>query len=162
MTPKEYNQCVEEYADNVFRFIASCLKDKDEAQNVVQNTFEKIWIRREDIIYSKVRGYIFKIAYNQMLDVIKYKKRFVSLEVAKNYNLKASETNYTGIREVLDKLVNTLSEPESSVILLRDYEGYDFKTISEITGLTEKEVKYNLYKARRHLKDKIGKIEVFI
>jgi len=47
MTEKEYNQCVNQYADNVYRFILKNLCHKEDAQDVVQTAFEKLWINRE-------------------------------------------------------------------------------------------------------------------
>ncbi len=62
MTSAQYNQCVKEYADGVFRFILKNLRDSDEAKNIVQNTFEKVWIRLDDVIFEKAKSYIFTIA----------------------------------------------------------------------------------------------------
>jgi len=46
MTEKEYNECVELYADNVFRFIVKNLRHEEDARDVVQTAFEKLWINR--------------------------------------------------------------------------------------------------------------------
>ena len=46
MTEKEYNQCVAEYADNVYRFILKNLRHEEDARDVVQAAFEKMWCNR--------------------------------------------------------------------------------------------------------------------
>ena len=49
MTEIEYNQCVRDYADNVFRFILKNLRHEEDARDVVQSAFEKMWINRETV-----------------------------------------------------------------------------------------------------------------
>lgn len=162
MTPAQYNHCVKEYADGVFRYIVKNLKDRDEAQNIVQNTFEKVWIKREDVIFEKAKSYIFTIAYREMIDAMRYKKKFTDMEQINDEQFKTTNTNYTGVKALVDKLVNKLPENQKTVILLRDYEGHDYRTIGEITGMTEAQVKINLFRARQYLKECIGKLEVLI
>lgn len=162
MTPSQYNQCVKDYADGVFRFILKNLKDSDESQNIVQNTFEKVWIKHEDVIYEKAKSYIFTIAYREMIDVIRAKKKFTSMESIKEEQYNSAGVGYTGVKALVDKLVNKLPENQRTAILLRDYEGHDYKTISEITGMTEAQVKINIFRARQFLKDCIGKMEVLL
>ena len=45
MTVKEYNNAVELYADSVYRFIRGNLRDDDRANDVVQDSFEKLWLQ---------------------------------------------------------------------------------------------------------------------
>jgi RNA polymerase sigma factor (sigma-70 family) len=162
MTPSQYNQCVKEHSDGVFRFILKNLRDKDEAENIVQNTFEKVWVRREDVIFEKAKSYIFTIAYREMIDAIRAKKKFIDMENVNENNYASTQNSYSGIKALVDKLVNKLPENQRNAIILRDYEGYDYKAISEITGMTEAQVKINIFRARQYLKECIGKMEVLI
>ncbi len=43
MTTAEYNTCVEEHADSLYRFILKNIRDNEEARDIVQDTFEKMW-----------------------------------------------------------------------------------------------------------------------
>lgn len=162
MTSAQYNQCVKEYADGVFRFILKNLRDSDEAKNIVQNTFEKVWRRLDDVIFEKAKSYIFTIAYREMIDAIRAKKKFTDMETVNEDKYTTTTVNYTGIKALIDKLVNKLPENQRTAIILRDYEGYDYKAISEITGMTEAQVKINIFRARQFLKECIGKMEVLI
>ena len=69
------------------------------------------------------------------------------------------EDNYSDIQEVLDEAVTNLPEIQKSVLLLRDYEGYSYKDIADITKLNESQVKVYIYRARVYLKNYIGRIE---
>jgi len=162
MTPSQYNLCVKEHADGVFRFILKNLKDSDEAKNIVQNTFEKVWIRRDGVIFEKAKSYIFTIAYREMIDTIRAKKKFVDMGNVKEDKFSSMSESYTGIKAMVDKLVNKLPENQRIAIILRDYEGNDYKTISEITGMTEAQVKISIFRARQFLKECIGKMEVLL
>jgi len=64
-----------------------------------------------------------------------------------------------GLKELLKEAVNRLPEIQKSVILLRDYEGYSYEEIGEITGLNESQVKVYIYRARLFLKEYIGSLE---
>ena len=68
MTEKEYNDCVTLYADNVYRFIVKNLRHEEDARDVVQTAFEKLWINREAVDHAKSKSYLFTVAYNQMID----------------------------------------------------------------------------------------------
>ena len=75
MTEKEYNQCVTEYADNVYRFIVKNLRHEEDARDVVQSAFEKMWRNREGVDAQKSKSYLFTVAYHQMIDHLRKAKR---------------------------------------------------------------------------------------
>ena len=75
MTEKEYNECVTTYADNVYRFILKNLRNEEDARDVVQTSFEKMWRHREEVDASKSKSFLFTVAYNQMIDHIRKIKR---------------------------------------------------------------------------------------
>jgi len=73
MTRKEYNKCVDLYADRVYRFIIKNMKHHEDAQDVVQNAFEKLWIHSEKVFFEKARSYLFTTAYRTGLTVAQVK-----------------------------------------------------------------------------------------
>jgi len=79
MNTHEYNECVKQYSDGIFRFIVKNLGDEFESENIVQNTFEKLWIKREAVRMETAKAYLFKVAYNNMIDVIRKNKRTTDL-----------------------------------------------------------------------------------
>lgn len=161
MTTKEYNTCVELLSDGIFRFSLKNLRDEYEAENVVQNTFEKLWVRRDMVDMKTAKAFLFKIAYNNCIDIIRKSKRTTTMDeiVENNYS---HSGQYSDTMEVVNKAVNKLSEKQKSVILLRDYEGYDYKTIGEITGMTEAQVKINIFRARQFLKSYLKDIQLVL
>ena len=130
MTIREYNECVNEHADGLFRFIVKNLNDEFEAENIVQNTFEKLWVRIEYIDVKTVKAYIYKIAYNEMIDVTRRNKRFLKLESAST--VEAEKQEYNNVMDYVNKVIHTLPKQQKSAILLRHYEGYDYNSIKKL------------------------------
>jgi RNA polymerase sigma-70 factor (ECF subfamily) len=161
MTVKEYNRSVEEYSDSVYRFIRSNLKDEDRSNDIVQDSYEKLWRNVTEIEYPVVKSWLFTTAYRTMIDIIRKEARVISLEdSAENEFL--TEHQYSDLNEVLHHALDRLPETQKSLVLLRDYEGYSYKEIGEITGLREAQVKINIYRGRVALKCFIGRIETVI
>jgi RNA polymerase sigma factor (sigma-70 family) len=161
MTVKEYNRSVEEFSDAVYRFIRADIKDDDRASDVVQDSFEKLWRNVAEIEYPVVKSWLFSTAYHTMIDIIRKEKRITYKDIPE-YNEIQNESQYTDLNEILHAALEKLPEQQRSAVLLRDYEGYSYKEIGEITGLSESLVKINIYRGRIALRNFIGKIETVI
>lgn len=158
MTVEEYNTCVDSFADGLYRFILKNIKDNGLAEDIVQDTFEKLWIKIADVTFDKAKSYIYTIGYNAMIDRIRKDKRLVVFE-QEEHNVQTVLPAYSDVKQVLNKALETLSDIQRNVILLRDYQGYSYAEIGEITGLNESQVKVYIYRARLALKEYIGSID---
>lgn len=158
MTTAEYNKCVDDHSDGVYRFILKNIKDEDKAKDVVQDSFVKMWDKVSEISYEKSRSYLFTTAYHTMIDQIRRDKKTSSFEDI-SYSAYADNKEYLGLKEILNEAVSKLPEIQRSVVLLRDYEGYSYEEIGEITNLSESQVKVYIYRARVFLKEYIGCLE---
>jgi RNA polymerase sigma factor (sigma-70 family) len=158
MTLNDYNLCVDKYADNLYRFILKNMRDEDEAKDVVQDAFEKMWIRHKEIQTEKAKSYMFTTAYHTMIDRLRRSKRISSLEESETIE-PSHNSQYNDVKEIVNKAVARLPEIQRSVVMLRDYEGYSYEEIGEITGLNESQVKVYIYRARLALKEYLGSIE---
>jgi RNA polymerase sigma factor (sigma-70 family) len=158
MTANEYNVCVDEYADAVYRFILKNIRDKDKAKDIVQDTFEKLWIKLADIDVQKVKSYLFTAAYHTMIDVIRREKFQSDFEKIQEDQYSVGNA-FNDIKSVLDGALKKLTDIQRAVILLRDYEGYSYEEIGKITGLNESQVKVYIYRARIALKEYIGNLD---
>ncbi len=158
MTEKEYNQCVNLYADNVYRFILKNLRHEEDAKDIVQGTFEKMWINRLQVENERCKSYLFTVAYHQMIDHIRKSKRIILRE---SFHESVTITNISqpDSKKVLQGALNRLNETQRSLVLLKDYEGYNYEEIGKITGLNESQVKVYLHRARLQLREYIVKAE---
>jgi RNA polymerase sigma factor (sigma-70 family) len=161
MTTAEFNQCVDDHSNGVYRFILKNIRDEDKAKDIVQDSFEKMWLKVNEIEYQKSRSYLFTTAYHTMIDAIRKDKNLSELdEVA--FNQHSYESEYLGLKDILNKAVDKLPEIQKSVVLLRDYEGCSYEEIGKITNLTESQVKVYIYRARVFLKNYIGSLDKVI
>ena len=149
------------YADNLYRFVLKNLKNDAMSSDIIQDTFEKLWMKLEEVNALKVKSYLFTSAYHTMIDYIRKEKRYIDADPADMYELSGSD-QYSDLGEVLERAVQYLPEDQRSVVMLRDYEGYSYREIAEITGLSESQVKVYIYRARVYLKAYIGSMEKVI
>jgi RNA polymerase sigma-70 factor (ECF subfamily) len=153
MTEREYNQCVDQYADNVFRFIVKNLRHEEDARDIVQTAFEKMWKNRESVENEKCKSYLFTVAYNQMIDHIRKNKRVDLKEDFAEESKVGHQSTANHTKKALMEALNRLNETQKSLVLLKDYEGYSYDEISRIMGLNESQVKVYLHRARLTLRN---------
>jgi RNA polymerase sigma factor (sigma-70 family) len=161
MTVKEYNRSVDEYSDAVYRFIRGNLKDEDRANDIVQDSYEKLWRHVTEIEFPVVKSWLFSTAYHNMIDIIRKEKRITRLLDSHEKEM-IYESQYSDLNEILHEAVDRLPEQQKTTVMLRDYEGYSYKEIGDITGLSEAQVKINIFRGRLSLKNYIRKIETVI
>lgn len=158
MTERDYNNCVSAHADGVYRFILKNLQHEEDARDVVQSAFEKMWLNREQVNAATAKSYLFTVAYNQMIDHIRKNKRIV-LQDEFGEVTKIDRGEIPSFKKELEKALQQLTPLQKSLILLKDYEGYSYEEIGKITALNASQVKVYLHRARIQLKEIVGKLE---
>lgn len=161
MTVTEFNTCVDQYSDNLYRFILKHIKDTDVARDIVQDTYEKVWRKVNDIESTNAKSYLFTAAHHTLIDYTRKAKKQGDYTEAVEQKLKHNN-QYSDLKEILNQALDKLPEIQKSVVLLRDYEGYDYAEIGKITGLNESQVKVYIFRARATLKNYIGNLEAII
>ena len=161
MTADEYNTCVDLHADNIYRFVVKHLKNVDAAKDVVQDTFTKVWMKKENIAYEKAKSYLFTTAHHTLIDVVR-KEKFQDDVEKIDYHHHQKPIENMDLQEILHDALDQLPEIQKTVILLRDYEGYAYDEIGEICGLKESQVKVYIFRARKKLKQILVSVEAVI
>jgi RNA polymerase sigma factor (sigma-70 family) len=159
MTPRQYNKCVDEYADRVFRFIVKHTRHEANARDVVQNAFEILWRNHTKVDIEKAKAYLFSVARNNMIDGIRKMKRISHVESFPEQSDTFNHYDQTAVQDLLHQGLAQLNETYKSILLLRDYEGYSYKEIATIMNLNEAQVKVNIFRARKKLKTVLMRIE---
>jgi RNA polymerase sigma factor (sigma-70 family) len=155
MTDKAYNDCVDKFADGVYRFIVKNIRHTEDAQDIVQSAFEKLWVNREQVLPEKAKSYLFTVAYHQMIDHIR-KSNKMPLSVDTTIPQQQIVQEDAELKQVLMHAINELNPIQKSLVLLKDYEGYSYHEIGEIMNLSESQVKVYLHRARLILKTKLS------
>jgi len=161
MTIQEYNQSVNRYADRLFRFVFKNVKDFHFAEDIVQDCYEKLWKNISRVDGEKVKAYLFTSAYHTLIDRLRKENRTALLEELP-VGREGPSAQYSDLSERLNEAVNRLPEVQKAVLILRDYEGYSYQEIGELTGLNESQVKVYIYRARIFLKNYIGTVDVLV
>ena len=155
MTDKDFNDCVDNFADGVYRFIVKNIRHTEDAQDIVQSAFEKLWVNREQVVTEKAKSYLFTVAYHQMIDHIR-KSNKMPLSEDTFIPHQPINQEQAELKQLLMRAVNQLNPTQKSLVLLKDYEGYSYQEIAEIMNLSDSQVKVYLHRARLILKNKLS------
>ena len=150
MTSKEYNICVQNLADRLFRFAIKNIRQEADARDIVQQSFEKLWVKHENVEFSKAKSYLFTTAYHTLVDLTRKNKRVTVMENTPEEITRNHHDNFE-LKDSLNNALAQLSNIQKEVVLLRDYEGYSYKEIAQITELTEAQVKVYIFRARKNM-----------
>ncbi|TNF47255.1 MAG: RNA polymerase sigma factor [Bacteroidetes bacterium] len=155
MTRQEYNIVVQQLSNPLYGFSLKFLRNEEDAQDIVQDVFEKLWINRKKVEFLKAKAWMYTTAYNGMINLITKKQR-VQLSGSDQLPEKSQKAfNHFESKEVVDRAVNILPPIQKSIILLRDLEGYSYDEIGEILDLSSSQVKVYLFRARNKIKKQL-------
>ena len=159
MDVNDYNACVREWSDGLFRFACKCTGQPSDAHDVVQNSFEVLWQKRNEVQPGKAKAYLFQVAYRQSVD--NYRKRSKVTFAAPPEETYSPSAN-PDLKKILDRALAQLDEQSRALVLLKDYEGYSYEEIGQITALNDSQVKVYLHRARKVLKEYLVSVENII
>lgn len=171
----EFARLVDIYSSSIYRLGLKMLGNPQDAEDVLQNTFLNALTHLSSFQgRSNVATWLYRIATNEALMIIRKRKPEVSLEQetredeAKSFeDIKpAVFTDWSGIPEnellssegknILDMTIQTLPESLRIVFVLRDIEGLSIKETAEALDLTETNVKTRLLRARMFLRERLS------
>ena len=161
MTTAQYNESIDLHSDSLYRFILKNIKNEEKAKDIVQDTYVKFWEKKDDVNESKTKSYLFTTAYHTLIDVIRREKKQGSFDEVKEERTTVAD-GYSDLQEILHEALEMLPETQKAVILLRDYEGYSYAEIAEITKMSESQVKVYIFRGRKALKDYLVSVETII
>ena len=156
----EYAKLVDQYKDLVYTLAIRMLKNREEAEEVSQDTFIKAYKNLSKFKGdSKFSTWLYRIAYHTSLDAIKKNKNTTNTydinEVTFN-QIKAVEHILEGIErkeraELMEVCLQKMADEERSIIWMFYYDELSLKEIIEVTGLQEANIKVKLHRARKKL-----------
>jgi RNA polymerase sigma-70 factor (ECF subfamily) len=139
---KAFDLIYSKYAVNLYRFALKYLRSEDEAQELVQSVFVKIWdLRRTIKTDTSFKSFIFTIAYNNMCKLFrkrKYNKEFVNEILYLNQPSSEVEQriDFKSLIDSLEKIIEKLPEKQKTIFIKSRYEGKSTKEIAEDVGLS--------------------------
>ncbi len=162
MDPSEFNHIVDAHADALYRFSLKNIKVIEEAKEIVQNSFEKLWINRNQIPADKAKSYLYTCAHHNIIDTLRKQKRETELDLITHEPQQEMKNESIGLSQIIETALEKLSILQRNAILLRDYEGYSYAEIGQILNINESQVKIQLFRGRKKLQTFLGKLEDLI
>ncbi len=152
------------YSEKLFRFSFSLLKNEEDSKEIVQESFLRIWKKREEIDLAKsFKSFLFTISYNLIVDQMRlrlkdkeYRQFLVSFFESEKYSIK-SDLDYNTIVGQVRKAVDELPTKRKQIYTLSREVGLSHKEIAERMGITAKTVENQITLALKHLKNSLGK-----
>jgi RNA polymerase sigma-70 factor (ECF subfamily) len=156
-----YTNIVRENQVGLLRYALNFLGSADDARDVVQDVFEKLWIHAEKIEVANVKGWLYTCAHNTMLNFIKRRNRLSYMQSIQLETSGAEDRFSFESNEIIEKTVSMLPPLQKSILLLRDLEGYSYEEIGAILALNPSQVKVYLFRARLKVKNQLKTVHYF-
>lgn len=164
MVASDFKTKVLPVSKKLLRFAVHFLKDEDEARDVVQDIFLKLWQKKDELDrIENVEAFAMRMIRNRCLDIIRA-KRVVPIDAEKENRLKEETVDVHEQIEMseaagqIKALIGRLPEIQRNVMQLRDIEQLEYKEISEMTGLQVNAIRVNLSRARKKVRDEFLKL----
>ncbi len=158
MRRQEYNKVVEQFAGNLYGYAFRFMRSEHDAQDIVQDVFEKLWLNRKKVEIDKAKSWMFTTAHNAMINFMTRKDRMHLSDEIVSVERSVDQQRQYEAREIVDKAVAFLPPMQKSIILLRDLEGYAYQEIADILEISESQVKVYLFRARKKLKKQLKEL----
>lgn len=155
MKRQEYNITVSTHSGKLYGFALKFLRNSEDAQDIVQDVFEKLWINRKKVEAEKAKAWMFTTAHNAMINFVMKKQRMILPGDDLIPETAKMERSVFESSQVVDRAVSILPPVQKSIILLRDLEGYTYDEIGDILELSPSQVKVYLFRARNKIKKQL-------
>lgn len=166
MNLQEFTSKVVPLKNKLFRFAKRYLERPEEAEDIVQEVFIKLWTRREKLDeYRSVEALAMITTKNLCLDKIKSKRYPVDpIDDHRRFleNLpEEQKKDYSDEILMVRKAMKSLPRQQQMIVQLRDIEGYDFESIAEILEMNENAIRVNLSRARKRIRELITTSKIY-
>ncbi len=148
--------------NRLYRLALRITANHQEAEDIVQDTMLKVWSRRDSLdMVDSIEAYALTICRNIALDHIKRHETMnislndIPLDRADEREDPLKRLSVKNNLERIKRLMDTMPEKQRTCMQLRDFEGKSYKEIAAILDISEEQVKINIFRARKCIKEKI-------
>lgn len=157
MKNSDYEKIVRKYSKKIFNYLLKFHKNKEDAEDILQNTFIDFYKKVDTVDSRYYSAYLFRMAHNKSVNLYKRKQKVTHLETefyseTKDYD---EEVIKSANNHDLKKVLQSLKKNQLQVIELKYYQNKSYKEISEIMEITESAVESHLVRARKKIRKKM-------
>jgi RNA polymerase sigma-70 factor (ECF subfamily) len=164
MIARDFKANILPVSKKLLRFATLFLKDEDDAKDVVQDVFLKLWQKRDELEkIDNIEAFAMRMTKNRCLDVIRAGKTIkISVEADRKMKEESVDVHiqveFTESANQIKKLINGLPDLQRTVMYLRDIEQLSYDEIAETTELQLNAIRVNLSRARKKVRDEFLKL----
>jgi RNA polymerase sigma-70 factor (ECF subfamily) len=160
--PKIFKEIFDRYAEDIKRFLYFKYGDLEAAEDVMQDTFVKLWQKCDTVNYRTVKGLLYTIANNLFLNIKKHEK-----VVRKNQQFLVKEKTFETPEFLLEekefllkieRVIASLTEKQREVFLLNRIENKKYREIAIMLNISVKAVEKRMHKALLVIRNEIGNV----
>lgn len=154
----QYQQAISQYRQRVFSFAYYSLRTREDAEDITQDVFIRLWQHWRKIDHERVGAWLMRVAHNSVIDHVRRHKNDRqridmpdTLEDA--VSVEDSELESREFQQQLEIAISTLNDPYRSILIMRDIQGLSYQEIEQTLNLSQSQVKVYLHRARRQLRE---------
>ena len=158
---EQYQQVIAQYRQRVYSFAHYSLRASEDAEDITQEVFIKLWQHWQKIDHSKLNAWLMRVAHNAVIDLVRKRKN--QKELTDDYaepDMQATAEAETGktiddaaFKEQLMAAIYALDDPFRSIVIMRDIQGMSYADIQHTLDMSESQVKVYLHRSRRKLRE---------
>lgn len=155
------------YGKRLYYFALGYLKSKDEAEELVQEVFYKIWKNRESLNPElSFKSYIFKVAYNHIQELFlklaherKYQNELIQTSVSFTTEMD-DRINYQSLLDLVDQVISKLPARQREILIMRKKDERSVKEIAAVLNISPKTVENHITEAVKKVKSELASEQI--
>ena len=155
----QYRQATEQHRQRVYSFAYYSLRAKEDAEDVTQEVFIKLWQHWQKVDHGKLGAWLMRVAHNAVIDHVRKQRpaqanldHYADVDNQAGRSDQATEIDQQIFKDQLQLAIKSLDDPFRSIIVMRDVQGLSYADIEVSLGLSESQVKVTLHRGRRKLR----------
>ena len=158
----QYQKTIIEYRKRVFSFAFYSLRNREDAEDITQDVFIKLWQHWQKIDHNRLGGWLMRVAHNAVIDHVRKHKNVadkvdqyadIESEAEPASQDQVEQLDRSKTQEYLEEAIQSLDDPFRSILVMRDIQGSSYAEIEQNLEMSSSQVKVYLHRARRKLRD---------
>lgn len=148
------------YFQDVYQYIFSLCKNRQLAEDIVQETFYRAYFYVESYHNEKIKPWLFKVAYHTFIDIWRKNKKYLfSVDQLEKHYSKSAEDEFFTKHEINEWFlaVSTLPIEKRNAVLLRDFYHFSYQEIANVLDMTIAKCKVTIYRARKEVQKRVNR-----